>query len=101
MLDLSDLRWRQLEGGYRVHYDPRPALARLEQGADASQAWSESWQELHHQGDVGTASYAAVPHLLRVHGTRDVADWNTYAMPGGAGAARLHEDELAAYLGEG
>jgi hypothetical protein len=82
MLSLADPRWQQLEGGYRVRYDPRPALARLEKGADVSQAWSELWQELHHQGDVGPASYAAVPHLLRVHRARDVADWNTYALVG-------------------
>jgi len=43
-------------------------------------AWQELWSELHHQGDVGEASYAAVPHLVRIHAARGVADWNTYAL---------------------
>jgi hypothetical protein len=33
-----------------------------------------------HQGDVGDASYAAVPELVRIHRRHGVADWNTYAM---------------------
>jgi hypothetical protein len=55
---------------------------------DPRQAWSELWQELFHQGDVGTASYAAVPHLLRVHVARDVPDWNTWVMVGAIELAR-------------
>lgn len=82
MLDLTDARWGELQGGYRVPYDPRPALAMLERQHDVPQAWEELWQELHHQGDVGTASYAAVPHLLRVHAARGVSDWNTFALAG-------------------
>ena len=30
----------------------------------------------------GPASYAAVPHLLRVHRARNLADWNTYGIVG-------------------
>ena len=88
MLNLSDPRWSALQGGYRVAYDPRPALARLEQGRELAATWAELWQELYHQGDVGTASYAAVPHLVRVHRIRDVADWNTYALIGAVEQAR-------------
>ena len=29
---------------------------------------------------MGEASYAAVPHLVRIHAARGVADWNTYAL---------------------
>jgi hypothetical protein len=29
---------------------------------------------------VGEASYAAVPHLVRIHHQRGVVDWNTYAI---------------------
>ncbi|GLH79001.1 hypothetical protein SSBR45G_39100 [Bradyrhizobium sp. SSBR45G] len=75
---LSDTRWASLMGGYRVPYDPRPALRRLEQG-DAS-AWDELWNELHHQGDIGEASFAALPGLVRIHQQRGIADWNTYAI---------------------
>lgn len=80
MLPLDDERWSDLQGGYRSPCDPRPALARLERG-DTS-AWDELWNELHHQGDVGLASYAAVPHLVQIHRERDVADWQTYALIG-------------------
>ena len=43
-------------------------------------AWDELWNELHHQGDIGEASFAAVPHLVRIHELRGVPDWNTYAI---------------------
>jgi hypothetical protein len=29
---------------------------------------------------VGEASYAAVPHLVRIHSLRGAVDWNTYAI---------------------
>lgn len=61
-MDFDDIGWAGLLGGYRVPYDPRNALRRLE-GGDAEAAWQELWAELYHQGDVGEASYAAVPHL--------------------------------------
>jgi len=44
------------------------------------EAWHELWEELHHQGDVGEASCAAVPHLVRIHGERKLDDWNTDAL---------------------
>lgn len=43
-------------------------------------AWHELWEELHHQGDVGDASYAAVPELVRIHRIGGAADWNLYAL---------------------
>jgi hypothetical protein len=48
----------------------------LEQG---SAVWEELWDELHHQGDVDTAAYAAVPHLVRIAATGE-RDWNLYAL---------------------
>jgi hypothetical protein len=80
MLSLEDSRWTQLRGGYRVPYDPRPALLRLESGKDTKTVWEELWQELYHQGDVGEASYAAIPHLVRIYRRSQPGDWNTYAM---------------------
>jgi hypothetical protein len=47
---------------------------------DVSAAWNALWDGLHHQGDVGEASYASVPHLVRIHLARRVLDWNTYAL---------------------
>lgn len=77
-MDLDDERWTRLNGGYGEPYDPRAAIRRLSE--NGSSAWDELWQELHHQGDVGEASYAAIPALVRVHRARGIADWNTYAL---------------------
>lgn len=67
-------------GGYRAPFDPRPLFAKLETDQDTAPIWKELWDGLHHQGDVGEASYAAVPHLVRIHRTRGKPEWNPYAM---------------------
>jgi hypothetical protein len=79
-LDFEDPDWDGLCGGYRVPYDPRPALRALECGEGADSAWKELWQDLYHQGDVGEASYAAVPYLVRIHEARGRPEENTYSM---------------------
>ena len=80
MLSLDDKRWLNLDGGYRTRFDPRPLLSELEADKNTNVAWHELWDALHHQGDVGAASYAAVPHLVRIYRKRGVIDWNTYAI---------------------
>jgi hypothetical protein len=80
MLSLEDERWRSLEGGYRTLFDPRPLLSDLEDRKNTEATWHELWDELHHQGDVGTASFAAVPHLIRIYRKLGIIDWNTYAI---------------------
>jgi len=82
MLSLDDKRWNNMLGGYRMPYDPRPAFAKLQSGTDISNAWEELWGDLHHQGDVNEASYASVPHLVRIYHERPTADWNTYGIVG-------------------
>jgi len=77
MLSLDDPKWRGLNGGYKTPYDASVALKRLGRGEDV---WDELWEELHHQGDVGEASYAAVPHLVRIGKTLPHRDWNLYAL---------------------
>jgi hypothetical protein len=80
MLGLDDSRWSNLTGGYRTRFDPRPLLAQLEKGKDTATVWHDLWNELHHQGDVGNASYAAIPHLVSIHRRRGIVDCNTYAL---------------------
>jgi hypothetical protein len=80
MLSLDDNRWQNLEGGYRVRFDPRPLLLKLQGNNDTKAIWHELWEGLHHQGDVGEASYAAVPHLVRIYRERGGDYWNTYAI---------------------
>jgi hypothetical protein len=78
MIALDDPRWTEFRSGYRVEYDARPLLARFSSGRDLDACWSDVWNELHHQGDVDTASYAVLPHL--VEAARDQRrDWNLYA----------------------
>ena len=66
----GDRYWGELQGGYQVPYDPRPALAKLKRNVRDESAWKELWQELYHQGDIGSASYAAIPHLVALY-----VDW--------------------------
>jgi hypothetical protein len=80
MLGFEDERWKGLEAGYRTPIDLRPILQHLESGRDVEATWHELWQELYHQGDVGAGSFAAVPHLVRIHRLRGTPDWNTYAL---------------------
>lgn len=63
LLSLDDPLWPALEGGYGVPYDASLALKALKAGEDV---WHELWEELHHQGDVGVASYAAVAQLVDI-----------------------------------
>ena len=79
-LSFDDECWKHLTGGYKIPFDPRPSLRKLENQHDTATAWKELWDELHHQGDVGDASYAAVPELVRLHRIVGAADWNFYAM---------------------
>ncbi|MCP3931039.1 MAG: hypothetical protein GY705_18300 [Bacteroidetes bacterium] len=53
----------ELVSGYGTKYDPFPVLDRLE--SDHELAFDELWENLYHQGDVGSASYAAVPILVQ------------------------------------
>lgn len=80
MISLEDVRWSQMTGGYKTLLDPRPLLKRLETEYNTTDVWQELWDELHHQGDVGEASFAAVPHIVKSYRERGVIDWNTYAI---------------------
>jgi hypothetical protein len=80
MLSFDNERWNHLTGGYKTPFDPRPSLQKLETQQDTAAAWEDLWEELHHQGDVGDASYAAVPELVRIHRNGSVVGWNLYAI---------------------
>ena len=80
MTNLDDFHWMKLDGGYRTQFDPRPLLAKLESKRDLDATWHSLWDELHHQGDVGEASFAAVPQLVRIYRKCGFLDWNTYAI---------------------
>ena len=95
MTKYDDRQWREMTGGYRTAFDPRPLLAKLEASDDTKAVWHELWDNLHHQGDVGEASYASVPHLVRIYRKRGVVDWNTYAIVAVIELARDNEENPA------
>jgi len=76
---LSDPKWATLAGGYGVPYDPRPALLKLAANVDVASVWDELWNNLHHQGDVGEASYATVTALVDLFDD-SLPDWNLFAL---------------------
>jgi len=82
--------------------DPRLLVKALEDEPDTKGAWSELWGELHHQGDVGDASYAAVPLIVNAHRKRGVPDWNPYAFVATIELSRTepHNPALPAWLSD-
>jgi len=77
---LTDPKWEKLEGGYRMPYDPRPVMSRLASEIEVAEGWQELWNELHHQGDVGEASYAAVTVLVDLYSSGRQPDWNLFSL---------------------
>lgn len=78
-MNLDDLIWSEVEGGYRILYNPSTVLKQLEFAKDAetsANCFHELWEELHHQGDVGLASYFSVPQLIRICIEKHSLDWN-------------------------
>lgn len=100
MLSLDDKRWEEFVGGYRMRFDARPLLRKLEANTDPPSTWHELWEELHHQGDVGDASYAAVPHVVRTCCEHRTPDWNTYAIVATIDLARDNQNnpEIPSWL---
>lgn len=80
MLALNDPRWRDYVGGYGLPYDASVALRKLFTAGASEAIWQELWNELHHQGDLGAASYAAVPHLVEFVRTQAKLNWNALAL---------------------
>ena len=83
MLNLSDNKWKELSGGYRILYDASLQLKKLEQAATIEEIeiiFTELWNELHHQGDVDLASYDAVPHIIRIAKEKRLYNWNVFGL---------------------
>lgn len=74
MLELDSPRWGELRHAYRRADDIPQFLTELEAYPGAkgtmedarAEPWFSLWSALCHQGDVYTASYAALPHLVRI-----------------------------------
>lgn len=71
LLSLEDVRWGELQHAYGAAQDIPDLLRQLAAApgpkADwRAEPWFTLWSSLCHQDDVYPASYAAVPHLVRI-----------------------------------
>ncbi|SRR5258706_1736763 len=107
MIELNDKRWKEFEGGYKIPYDVSIPLRKLEQISTPNESeaiFIEFWQELHHQGDVGLASYFAVPHIIRIAIEKKLINYNVFGLVATIEIQRhkdnprLPEEFIAAYL---
>lgn len=94
MLSLNDPDWRELEHAYGQAGNVPDLLRQLEhspepQGSYRDEPWFSLWSSLCHQGDVYSASYAAVPHVVRIClGTAGPVDQSFFQFPACVEVAR-------------
>src|ERR1700759_1430456 len=94
MLSLDDPNWRELRHAYGSAADI-PDLLRAVARSTApkrdheDEPWFSIWSSLCHQGDVYTASYAAVPHIVEIASTaKPPIDFGFFALPAAIEIAR-------------
>lgn len=67
MLSLDSPHWKELEHAYGAASDTPELLRQLDSfptSEGESEPWFTIWSSLAHQGDVYSASFAAVPHVI-------------------------------------
>lgn len=79
MKALDDKIWKELKSGYQILFDPTDIIKTLEKDKNSEEAWESIWEELHHQGDIGEASYAIIPYLIDIHRRKHFDDWQIYS----------------------
>jgi hypothetical protein len=84
-LDLASPIWRDLQHAYGSAEDVPGLLTALEalppRLAEKDEPYSSLWSALCHQGDAYTASYAAVPHIVRIaQSAPSVFPWTLLAL---------------------
>jgi hypothetical protein len=89
MLPLDSPAWADLDHAYGEASDVPDLLDLTEQGDE--EAEEELWAALWHEGEVFTASYAALPHLIRMVASESesVSIWLLYLV------ARIETSRLA------
>jgi hypothetical protein len=81
MISLNDPIWDTLKSGYRIVYNAAQPLQKFEEDLIALEELSQEFlNELHHQGDVDTASYAVVPQLVRICIHKNLMDKNVFGL---------------------
>jgi len=85
VLDLKSARWAELRHAYGSAADIPALLERLRQlprSRGDAEPWFTLWSALAHQGDVYTASFAAVPHVVAALATAPTeADESYFQFP--------------------
>ena len=70
MISLRDSRWHELRHAYGEATDIPALLEAIERDPSKSDSregpWFDLWSALYHQGDIYPASFAAVPHVVRI-----------------------------------
>ncbi len=72
MLSLESHRWSELQHAYGDASDIPPLLVQLvglPSSANNAEPWLTLWSALAHQGDVYSASFAAVPYVVQALGS--------------------------------
>jgi len=94
MLTLDDPGWRDLQHAYGDAADIPDMLRALASSTGPKagyqdEPWFSLWSSLCHQGDVYTASYAAVPHIVQIAGeAKGPVDFSFFQLPAAIEVAR-------------
>lgn len=94
MVQLEDPKWKELVHAYGSAADI-PALLGALEAFPASEnykdePWYSLWSTLCHQGDVYSASFAAVPHIVAIAGSNpSKASYNYFLLPASIEIARV------------
>ena len=78
-MDLDNKIWQTLDGGYKIPFDASIPLRKLRSTSDQKvikDTFADLWDNLHHQGDVGLASYYSLPQLVIICLDKKSFDWN-------------------------
>ena len=85
MLSLESPRWSELQHAYGQASDIPALLKQLADVPDSSddkEPWFSLWSSLAHQGDVYSASFAAVPHVVQALASYPIkADFTYFQFP--------------------
>lgn len=94
MLALDDARWRELGHAYGDAADVPALLQALTSSTGPrlgyqDEPWFSLWSRLCHQGDVYSASYAAIPHIVHIASVaKGPIDFSFFALPAAVEVAR-------------
>ena len=95
MLALDDPRWRELQHAYGDASDVPDLLRTLAsstepQAGSDDEPWFSLWSRLCHQGEVYTASYAAVSHIVDIaNKSEGPIDFSFFLLPAAVEVARM------------